>query len=289
MSLLQTFNQTRKRIRQKPTIGSLLVVLMLFGLFLEAYMHNFNLVYIVLFFVFALAFIAAVYGIVNLTGLHLYPQECDRLFAKETSHAYLSLYTDKKSPSFALTLACMEQNFFIPMLHPARKELIALPLTPTKRGTLTLETCQIESRFPLNTARLLLPLPIHFSKTVYPQPKGISLEAFLSRRRGLYGEESDFDGISEINGAAPMSKIHWASAAKGVDAIKKFAYEIPLESLLFDFYTAGNNDESRLSQLTRWVIECEAQKRDFKIRMPDQTYDSKRSGIETILKTLALY
>ena len=45
----RTLVQTRKRIRQRATRYSLLVVVLLFGLFLEAYMHNFNLVYMMLF------------------------------------------------------------------------------------------------------------------------------------------------------------------------------------------------------------------------------------------------
>ncbi|MDM5272415.1 hypothetical protein PGH07_09510 [Sulfurovum sp. zt1-1] len=289
MLSLRTLNQTRKRLKQKATLGSLIVVLMLFGLFLEAYMHNFNLVYIVLFFVFALAFVASPFGIYNMSGLTLTFQSSDRLFAKETSNIYLALTNNKSAESFALKLKCMDQGLLIPSLKAHSKEVFTLSLSPDKRGKLNIGNCLLQSLFPLATIRFLLPLKLAVSKVVYPRPKGTSLEAFLSRQKGRYGQESDFEGITPYTSNAPLSKIHWPSVAKGESALKKFAYEIPLEQLNFDFFAAGENDESRLSQLTLWILECEAQNLEFQVQMPQENLNSKRMSIDEILEKLALY
>lgn len=289
MSSLQTFLQTRRRIKQKATLGSALVVLMLFGLFLEAYMHNFNLVYIVLFFVFSLAFIAAIAGIQNLTSLSVRLQRCDRLFAGEISHVYLSLTANKDAQSYALNLKCAGQNHFIPALEGHKALTVPFSLSPEHRGIFTLEGCTIESRFPLSTARLVLPLELKEEKVVYPKPQGISLEAFLSRQRAQYGEENEFEGIIPYAEETALSRIHWPSFAKGEQAVKKYSYDIPLQTLLFDFYTAGSDDEARLSQLTLWILTCEARGLDFQVKLPGGIYDSQRSTVDEILKTLALY
>lgn len=289
MLSLRTLSQTRKRLKQKATLGSLIVVLMLFGLFLEAYMHNFNLVYIVLFFVFALAFVASPFGIYNMANLTLTLQSSDRLFAKETSNFYLALTNNKSTESYALKLECMDQSLFIPSLKAYSKEILTLSHTPIKRGKYDIGECLLQSVFPLATIRFVLPLKLTTHKVVYPQPKGTSLETFLSRQKGRYGQESDFEGITPYTGSAPLSKIHWPSVAKGENALKKFAYEIPLEQLNFDFYTAGKNDEARLSQLTRWVVECEAQNLEFQVQMPHENLNSKRMSIDEILEKLALY
>lgn len=289
MLSLKTLNRTRKRLKQKATLGSLLVVMMLFGLFLEAYMHNFNLVYIVLFFVFALAFVASPVGINNFTGLSLTLEESDRLFANTDSKVYLALQNDNTYSSYALKLSCMEEEHFVPLLAPHEKEIIPLSFQPKSRGELQIAPCHIESLFPFATVRFMLYLPSLDTKPVYPEPKGITLEAFLRRQRGDFGEESDFEGIISYTESAPMSKIHWPSIAKGESAIKKFKHEIPLEELIFDFYEAGENDEARLSQLTLWIMECEAQQLPFQIIMPNEHYDSKRDTIEEILGKLAIY
>ncbi len=289
MSSLQTFLSTRKRIKQKATVGSLLVVLMLFGLFLEAYMHNFNLVYIVLFFVFALAFIAAIVGIENFTNLHLSIEQCDRLFAKEEAFAYLTLFANKAAKSYALNFNCVGQHLFIPVLAGNKQTRLSLRLVPPNRGTFKLEGCSLESHFPLSTARLIMPLDINQERIVYPQPRGISLEAFINRTKSHYGEENEFEGIVSTLQNAALSRIHWPSVAKGERAIKKFDYDIPLETLVFDFYMAGNNDEERLSQLTLWILECERRSLEFKLKMPSILYDSKKSSVDEILENFARY
>ncbi|MFT7880826.1 MAG: hypothetical protein ABXS91_10580 [Sulfurimonas sp.] len=289
MLSLQTLSQTRKRLKQKATLGSLLVVVMLFGLFLEAYMHNFNLVYIVLFFVFALAFLASPLGIVNMANLSLSFQGSDRLFANETAHLYLALKNHKGAESYALQLKCIHTSLFIPSLKAQSKEILTLSHTPEKRGKLDIGECRIQSLFPLATIRFVLPVKLTVDKVIYPRPKGISLETFLSRQKGRYGQESDFEGITLYTGSAPLSKIHWPSVAKGESALKKFAYEIPLEQLNFDFYQAGKSDEERLSQLTYWILECETQNLEFQVEMPHQTLNSKRMSIDEILEKLALY
>lgn len=289
MSSFRTFSQTRKRIKQKATVGSALVVLMLFGLFLEAYMHNFNLVYIVLFFVFALAFIASIAGIQNLTHLTVTLSRCDRLFAKEEGNAYLALFAEKPSDSYALRLTCIQSERFISVLEGNKILNLPLSFTPQKRGLLNLQGCTLESQFPLSTARLVLPLDIQKELIVYPHPTGIPLEAFLSRRQSRFGEENEFEGIVPNPYHAPPSRIHWPSLAKGEQAVKQYGYEIPLETLIFDFYDAGESDESRLSQLTLWTLECEARGLDFKIKMPNTLYDTQRSSIDEILGQLARY
>ena len=289
MLSLRTLSRTRKRLRQRATLGSLLVVLLLFGLFLEAYMHNFNLVYIVLFFVFALAFVASPFGIYNMANLTLSLQGSDRLFAQKRSAIYLALANTKNTESYALKLECMGQSLFLPLLQADSKEILTLSYRPEQRGKCEIGNCSLQSLFPLATIRFLLPLDLSTHKVVYPRPRGSSLETFLSRQKGHFGLESDFEGITPYTGDAPLSKIHWPSVAKGESALKKFAHEIPLEQLHFDFYAAGNNDEARLSQLTRWILECEAQNLDFQVQMPHENLNSKRMSTDAILEKLALF
>ena len=289
MLSFRTLNQTRKRLKQKATLGSLLVVLMLFGLFLEAYMHNFNLVYIVLFFVFALAFVASPAGINNFTGLQFELEESDRLFASLNSKIHFALQQKNRHNSYALKLSCLGNTHFIPILTSQTKELITLSFTPKKRGTLKITGCHIESLFPFATIRFILTLPTLATKPIYPEPKGVSLDAFLARQKGNFGEESDFEGITPYPESAPISKIHWPSVAKGESAIKKFTYETPLEKLTFDFYDAGDDNEARLSQLSRWILECEARHLPFQVKMPNENHDSKKVSVDEILGKLALY
>jgi len=281
--------QTRRKIKQRATFGSFLLVVLIFGLFFEAYMHNFNLVYIVLFFVFSFALFASPFALRNLVLLQTTLVKGQRIFAKEEGSLHFELYANKSFASYALNLKCHDQTVFLSELPPHQKTIVKLPFTPNKRGETDIKGCTLDTIFPIATIRFVLPVETSMSVMVYPMPKGESLESFLAKQTGRFGEESDFDGILPDAGRTHASRIHWPSVAKGNSAIKKFTHEIPLERLTFDFVRAGESDEERLSQLTLWILQCEAQKLDFAVQMPSQTLYSQRNSIDAILTTLATY
>ncbi len=289
MNFFQTFNQTRKRLKQRATWYSLLVVIMLFGFFLEAYMHNFNLVYITLFFVFGAAMSASPLGILNIGRLEVKLKNCERLFAKEQSSCHFQCHNPATFESYAIELHCMEQHTSITRI-PAQKTIpVKLSLLPQKRGKLEIKECFLQSIFPLYTVRFILPLECEVTRTVYPRPAGVSLQEYLAKRKAAFGDEQDFDGIRYDAQAHNLAKVHWPSVAKGELAIKVFDHELPHDTLHFDFLSAGESDEARLSQLTLWTLECEQRSLDFEILLPQERLHSQRMEIDEILTKLALY
>jgi len=289
MNFFQTFNQTRKRLKQRATWYSLLVVIMLFGFFLEAYMHNFNLVYITLFFVFGIAMSASPLGILNIGKLEVKLKNCERLFEKEQGSCYFNCHNPANFESYAIELYCMEQRVPISRI-PAQKTIsVKLSFTPEKRGSLHIKECFLQSIFPLYTIRFILPLECDVTRMVYPRPAGVSLEEYLAKRKFMFGDEQDFDGIRYDDEVRNLARIHWPSVAKGQSAIKVFDHELPHDTLQFDFLSAGKSDESRLSQLTLWILESERRSLDFEILLPQETLQSKRMDTDEILAKLALY
>jgi len=289
MNSFQTFNQTRKRLKQRASWYSLLVVVMLFGFFLEAYMHNFNLVYITLFFVFGLAMSASPLGILNIGNTQVTLKSCERLFAHEKSHCYFLCHNPNTFESYALELHCMGNNTAIKQIGSQKSVTIKVPILAKKRGEFEINNCTLESLFPLYTIHFILPLTYSEKRTTYPQPKGITLQEYLAKRKTSFGDEQDFDGIRQANEAHNLARIHWPSVAKGESAIKIFDHELPQDALNFDFFTAAKEDEARLSQLTLWTLECEQKGLDFNIVLPHEILYSKRMQVDEILTKLALY
>lgn len=289
MKSFQTFNQTRKRLKQRATWYSLLVVLMLFGFFLEAYMHNFNLVYITLFFVFGLAMSASPLGILNIGNIKVTLKSCERIFAKEESFCYFNCMNPSNFESYALEFHCAGEVIPIVNIPSQKSQIVKVPVSSKKRGEIQIDNCLLQSLFPLYTIRFILPIECNEKRTVYPQPKGISLQEYLARRRTTFGDEQDFDGIRQDSESHNLARMHWPSVAKGESAIKIFDHELPLDALNFDFLTAAKDDEARLSQLALWILECEQKGLDFNILLPHEVLNSKRIGIDEILTKLALY
>jgi len=289
MRFLRTFIQTHRRVRQRATRYSLLVVLMLFGLFLEAYMHNFNLVYITLFFVFAIAFSAGPLGTRNIGKLEAEFEHSGRLFANQEGKLFFRIINQSSSPAWAITLHCDDSSVNVGRVDANATKSVSLVITPQKRGEYSATESYLQSYFPLSTVRFLLYIPQLPKALVYPEPKGVSLRSFLHTQKMHFGEEKDFDGLASYSGSESLSRIHWPSVAKGEPAVKTFVHEQSTQELAFDFYRVGKSDEERLSQLTLWVLACEKLHQSFTIKMPNKLLKSKKEGIDVILEHLARY
>ncbi len=289
MNSFRTFLSIRKRVRRRATLFSLLVVVLLFGLFLEAYMHNFNLVYITLFFVFAAAFTAGPFGLRNIGYLEAQTAGCDRLFANREGVCRFQVRNPTPLGCWGLELHSAEGSIVLPELPPHTLIAASLPLAPERRGRIEAGPCTLQSLFPLATVRYVLSFKEHCPLVVYPEPKGEPLRSYLLRQRAPFGDEMDFDGLSRYSGAESASRIHWPSVAKGEPAVKTFEHETRDETLQFDFYRCADSDEARLSQLTLWVTECERLRLPFSIKMPGKKLVYPQESIDAILEYLATY
>ncbi len=289
MKLLLTFVQTYRQIYQHATLFSAVVVGLLFGLFLEAYMHDFNLVYITLFFVFSLAFSAGPIGIVNIGYIKTQYLKSGRLFANTDGHLSLELYNPRASSLWALSLHHKEESVDIPHIKSDSSNIVQLPITPTKRGEFIHDECYLQSLYPISTARLTIPIGVSYTAIIYPQPKGKSLESFIHQEETHYGEEREFDGLQEYDGSQKLSHIHWASVAKGDMSVKVFTKEREIPKLFFYFDKIAGDTEEKLSQLSLWVLECEKRNLPFSIKISDKIFNSPKEEIDVILSFLAKY
>ncbi len=262
---------------------------MLFGLFMQAYMHDFNLAYISLFFVFSFAFSAGPLGVLNLGHLKSNFEPSGRFFVGKEGQVSVKIENTSTTTSWAVALHGQDVSAPLAKLKGEAAATLQLPYIATKRGRFTYEGCYLESKYPLSTARLTLAIKESYEGISYPEPKGKSLEAFLNEEETYYGEEKEFDGLQAYDGTQKLSHIHWASVAKGELAVKVFSKETQTPNLIFDFSKAGSDDEARLSQLCLWVLECEKKRLPFAIVLARQRLDSRKESIDDILTTLARY
>ena len=263
---------------------------MLFGLFMEAYMHDFNLVYITLFFVFSFAFSAGPLGVLNLGNLQTTFSKQGRIFAKEETALRLKVNNPSTTTSWSITLHGQDkEETEIPFVKAEKSINTSLSFIAKERGAFKYEGCYLESKYPLSTARLTKPISDTYEGIVYPQPKGLSLDTLISQQETNLGEEKEFDGLSTYDGTQKLSHLHWASVAKGEMAVKRFTKETKVKNLNFIFNNIKGDTEARLSQLTLWILACEKQKLQFSIQFPQRVLHSHKESIDEILETLARY
>lgn len=263
---------------------------MLFGLFMEAYMHDFNLVYITFFFVFSFAFSAGPIGVLNLGRLKVHFAKQGRIFAQQEAKLRIAISNPTSSTSWDIWLYGNDGSaVHIPFVKAHNTTTVLLAYTPEKRGYFSYEGCYLESKYPLSTARLTLTIQDSYEGVAYPYPQGMPLAQYVSQQETHLGEEKEFDGLSHYDGTQKISHLHWASVAKGELSVKRFSKEMQVENLNFIFTNIKGDTEARLSQLTLWVLSCEKKHLSFSIVLPNRTYHSHKESIDEILDALARY
>ncbi|WP_201353375.1 DUF58 domain-containing protein [Hydrogenimonas urashimensis] len=289
MNSFRTLLQIRREVRQHATRQSLILLCLIVGLFFEAYMHNFNLVYITLFFLIAAAMAAIPLGLLNIGPLQCHFDGCGRLFAGKEGECRFRIENPASTTGWGVDFCWKENRIKLPPLPSRTSRTVAVVCLPKRRGRMKAGSCCFESLFPLATIRFVKPVEVERELVVFPEPKGVPLESFVKQSNAPYGHETDFDGLADYSGTENASRIHWPSVAKGETLVKHFEKERENETLIFDFQTCAGNDEARLSQLTLWVLECERRGKPFIIRLPGRVLESQKVGTDAILETLALY
>ncbi len=277
----------RKDISLRLTRWGVTALLFFVALFSQAYMHDLNLAYLLLFFLFSLSIVAALAAFHTLRHFSLSRIDCGRLFADQEGLCSIDVTNGSGFALWSLSIECGPCHRPLPPLAPKERRRIPCPLTMAKRGRHTLPLV-LMSRYPFALFTLKKKIT-NVEIIVFPAPQGRSLTDFNDARRAPFGHESDFDGLSEMQGMIGATRIHWPSVAKGTPMVKTFVKQIHDERLRFDYDRLQGSKERRLSQLTRWVLEAERRGRSFTLRLGDRCYRSDKEGVDGILRILAEY
>jgi len=291
MKYFHIFIQILRDIDTRPTRYFIYLVLTIIGLFFLAYMHNYNIVYIVMFFIFSLAGASSIIGRFNLYQIKATVLSSQNLFANTSSSYTLDIYNPQdERDSFVLELSNEDETAYINKLSPRQSESITLHYTPIKRGMSYLPSLKVGSHFPLPHEILFKSIHFKDSIIVYPEAKGKSLDNFSSEHKSFIGEYDDFKGIKAFKQGESFSLIYWPSLAKGGPLMaKEFSLVHQTKHLNFYFDSSAKDDESRLSQLCLWAKECEQKKIPYTMHFPQQSLDSTSRSYHEILEFLALY
>ena len=254
-------------------------------------MHNFNIVFIVMFFIFSIAGASGLVGRLNIYFVDIEYLSSERFFATEVSKYRLRITNNQRISAYSLEFINDLYNSFLTAIKPYEQEIVELQYQYSTRG---------ERKLPRLTLKSTYPLPHEFfyrdkidldqSIIVFPKPQGVSLFSTKLYNPNPDGEIDDFDGIKRFNEGESLSMVHWASFAKSGEIMsKKFLYQNEDDVIRFIFKDIEGDDEARLSQLTLWVLECEANALEFSIEIDNQTLESSQMSIFDILSYLGRY
>jgi uncharacterized protein (DUF58 family) len=253
-------------------------------------MHNYNIVYIMMFFLVGVAGASSLYGIANISSIKIKLLSRERFFASTPASYTLCIINDSTSSVYDITLKSEEATKHIKVIKAQENTLLKFTTSFHKRGNAKLPSTTVSSLFPLPHERKYKEINLKEHLFVYAQPKGSSLFSIYNKDNSLNGEIDEFDGIRDFIQGENISYIHWASLAKDEKfKSKTFLYEDEQKTLHFSYDKLTGESEDRLSQLTLWVLECEKHHLDFTLEVSTKLLDSKEQSIDEILTTIASY
>ena len=285
MRYLKLFIEFNRTVKSRPTKYFFFLIILFFGLFFQAYMHNYNIVYIVLFFTFALSGSSCLVGRMNLFSLEIEPLLNEEIFAQNKTKLFFKLHNSSKTPAFALSF----EKSYIQTIRAQSFETVSVEKEFANRGYNYVKDLEVVSFFPFGHIKFSKKFPQQLRYLVYAKPQGISLYKAFAKELSYYGEIDSYEDLKEYEKGESLAKIHWASVAKGELKSKKFTYQSEDKTLHFYFHKAGKTTEQRVSQLTLWVLQAKKEGVEYIIHIQNKKLDSKKQTKNEILKKLALY
>ena len=287
----------QNRIFIFPSSAGLGFAALLLGLLLLAINYQNNLIFLLVFALFSVSVIAILHTYINLSGLQLRAGNSEPVFAGETAHFHLHLYSGTR-PRMQLQLRFSDQRTVLCEIPRAGQHCeLRLPYPATSRGRLQPGRLQLRSDFPLGILRCWAMPMMDWHCLVYPRPKMLrplqsSAEAGDGTNAVQRRDSDEFSGFERYRRGESPRRIFWKAYARGQGLFSKQYQAGNSDRLILDWETLSDlGEEDRLSTLCAWALECEQRGLAYGLRLPGQflSPDLGPAHLNAVLRTLALW
>ena len=288
----------RRQLFMLPTRFGLLFAVLLVVQLLAAINYGNGLAYALTFLLGSLAVVSMLYTHRNLFRLRLAAGTCTPVFAGETVAFRIHLTNDSDTPRFGVAIMHDKQEIArvdIPARGSADVNLCA---PAAKRGMLTMPTVTLTTRFPLGllyswSRRVALDqFCLVYPHPANPTPLRTHEMESLAPVAGQRVGGDDYIGTREFRPGDSPRHVDWKAVARGKAwHIKQFGGSYQA-TVWLDWDTLdGLDTETRLSVLTRWVLDAQQQGMLYGLRLPLQTLNPAdgETHQHECLKQLALF
>lgn len=275
---------TQRNVYILPTRPGWMLAVTLLVMLVGSINYQLNLGYMLTFLLAGAAVVGMHVGHGTLRGLGLKMAPPPPCFAGASARLGIELTNDKRSPRHGIGLAVAPARDWTHVDVAAQDSTpVELGWHPPGRGSHTLPTVVVETRFPLGTFRVWSLWRPAAKVLVYPQPErhppplpaaSPQTGASAMAREAHSGE---WDGVRAYRRGDPLKAVVWKRAAQAMardsaDLVSRSQAAHSPQELWLDWQATGTADtELRASRLTAWVLQAEALGLDYGLRLPQAT------------------
>jgi uncharacterized protein (DUF58 family) len=292
---------SQRRVYVLPSRAGLLYGVSLIVMLIGAINYTLSLGYGLVFLLAGLGVATILHSFRNLAGLSITVGATLPVFAGDTARFPIILHNPDARPRHLLRLFLPGQAAMPVTVPPGGSARVLLPQPAPQRGWLAMPRVTIETVWPLGLIRAWSYAAPALACLVYPQPASAVPPAptFSGIEGGLLPGDSgdeDFAGLKRHQPSDPPHHVAWKAVARqGPQAplqTKQFAGTAAQALWLdWDMLPPRMDVETRLSVLTRWVLDTEAAGLSWGLRLPGQEIPRAHGPDHThaCLRALALY
>jgi len=291
----------QRRVYILPTKQGLLFGGVLLMMMMGAINYALSLGFVLTFLLVSLAFNAMLFTFRNLARLQVTGGRAPSVFAGSHAKFTLNLTNRGSHPRHAIGLSLNRRGDaaaeFVDVPADATVT-IAVAVPAARRGRLRPGRLTLFTRFPLGLYHAWSYVRPDMFCIVYPRPAppGQPLPASESAQGvgASHGTgQEDFAGLRPYHPGDPPRHIAWKAAARGQGLYtKQFSGQAASEVwLAWDRLPPRMDTEEKLSQLARWVLDADAARLNYGLRLPGTTVAmaSGDAHRERCLEALALH
>lgn len=289
---------SRRRVYILPTRHGVAFAFALFVMLLGSVNYNLSLGFVLTFLLAAVGVVSMIHTYRNLAWLTIASLRSDPVFAGEV--ARIAVRVDNPGPVVRCRIAlCVPGEEPDEIDVPASGRVpAAIRLPATGRGWLQPERIVVSTRYPLGLCRAWSNVAIAAGCIVYPRPEADGPPPPRNgpaARAGTAGGSGrdDFAGVRPYVPGDPPRHIDWKADARGQGLVVKQFTGGAMPETWLDWHAlpADLDPEARLSRLVRWVLELDACRERYGLRLPDRLLPPGDGGAHRArcLEALALH
>lgn len=258
--------------------------------------YSLSLGYALTFLLGSLVIMTMVHAFRNMAQLEIRAGRVDAVFAGEMAQFTFYFHNNSSLPRYRLNLKNGSGQVIVFDILAGQSAEVRLPALAVRRGWLDSGRLTLFTEFPLGLFHGWSYLNFDVRCLVYPKPAApLPLPASLAqngaRSLSIPGND-DFSGLRNYIAGDSLQRIAWKSLAREQGFhVKQFSAQEGRELWLDWSLLQDLDDERKLEILTRWVLDADAQKLHYGLRLPGIELPLRHEAVHRAecLRVLALF
>ena len=264
----------RRRLYILPTRAGLAFAALLFLMLLAGLNYANSLALFLTFLLAGFALVVMQQCHRNLLGTEVVAAIAPAVFARSTGALQLTLGNPDAALRMRLEAALPRGPQVAADLGPHMRQRLDLPLPAPRRGVVRIERLRLSTAHPFGLFRVWTWVHTEVAMLVYPHPHGgLPLPADSARTAGVRAQTGagadEWAGLRPFRDGDSPRQVDWKAYAREAPLLVKEYVQGASELRMFDFEELRSLDqEARLSQLARWVVDAEAHGERYGLVLP---------------------